>query len=97
MSNIIDPDISKVISDHEKRISDLERHPLGCIEYHEHFFVACRNEDDLPDVESGGGGIGVGYLVLDTGCVWAWTGIPGFGGVWNDGGDPCRSLDDWLP
>ena len=32
MSTLIDPDVTKVLGDHEKRISDLERHPLGCIE-----------------------------------------------------------------
>lgn len=91
---LIDPGLDDVLQDHEKRIRDLERRPMGCLEFHDHFYVVCPTLHDLPGPERYGGQ-GVGYLALETGFVWAWTGIPDFGGVWDDGGG--RTLEDWLP
>lgn len=88
---LIDPTLGTVLADHEKRIRDLERRPLGCIEFHDHFYVYCPLLSDLPPPEVYGGP-GVGYYVEETGFVWALTGSPI---SWNDG--PGRTLDDWLP
>lgn len=88
---MIDAGLDKVLMDHEKRIRDLERRPLGCLEFHDHFYVVVPGLDDLPQPDIFGGP-GVGYLVLATGFVWALTGDPL---VWNDG--PGRTIGDWLP
>lgn len=87
----INDTLDRVLFNHEKRIRDLERRPLGCLEYHDHFYVVCPTLDDLPPPTLYGGH-GVGYLVTATGFVWAWTGDPE---TWNDG--PGRTIDDWLP
>jgi hypothetical protein len=81
--------LDKVLSGHAKRIQDLERRPIGCLDFHDHFYVVLSMLRELPPPDVYGGH-GVGYLVLETGYVWAWT-----GGTWNDG--PGRTIDDWLP
>ena len=86
---LIDPSVGQVLADHEKRIRDLERRPLGCIEFHDHFYVYVFTLPELPPPDVYGGH-GVGYFVEQTGYVWAWE-----DGTWSDGGG--RTLDDWLP
>jgi hypothetical protein len=87
-----DQGLESVLSNHEKRIRDLERRPLGCLEFHGHFYVVVATLRELPPAERYGG-IGVGYLTLETGFVWAWSGTPP---TFNDGGG-TRTLADWLP
>jgi len=84
---LVDPDLGQVLADHEKRIRDLERRPLGCLEYHDHFLVVCPALADLPP-PTVYGGHGVGYYVLQTGYVWAWV---------DDSWVDSILLTDWLP
>jgi len=87
VADLINADLGTVLLDHEKRIRDLERRPMGCLEFHDHFYVVCPSLVDLPPSPLYGGH-GVGYYVTQTNLVWAWE-----DGVWDD----TRTLDDWLP
>lgn len=89
---IVNGGLDAVLYDHEKRIRDLERRPLGCLEFHDHFYIVVQPYIDAPP-EPIHLGPGVGALVRDTGRVWAV--VPdGLGGwVWADTG----TIDDWLP
>lgn len=91
MAKVGDTGMDTLLSDHAKRLQDLERRPIGCIEFHDHFYVVLSTLRELPPPDVYGGH-GVGYLVLETGYVWAWAGTPD---TWSDGGG--RTINDWLP